>query len=307
MVWSTVQSSEIWALVRRQHGVVSRAQLVAAGVSARGIEHRLAKGRLYLLRRGVYAVGRREVNQYGRWMAAVLACGPGAVLSHSSAAALWRIAPERPGEIEISVTAPRCPRRRGIRIHRRADLNAEDVTHLHGIPVTSPTRTLIDLSRRLGPRHLEAAVNDADKHDRIDPEQLRAELDDHSGEPGVVNLRRLLDEATFTLTDSELERRFLRIVKRAGLPRPLTQQRVNGYRVDFYWPDLALVVETDGLRYHRTPTQQARDRLRDQAHTAAGMTALRFTRAQVRYDAAQVEFILTATVNRLAEAVSRAP
>ena len=119
--------------------------------------------------------------------------------------------------------------------------------------------------------------NNADKLDLVDPETLRAELEDHIGEPGVVALRRLLDEATFTLTDSELERYFLPIARKAGLPKPLTQQHVNGVRVDFFWPDLQLVVETDGLRYHRTPTQQSHDRKRDQRHQAAGMTPLRST------------------------------
>jgi very-short-patch-repair endonuclease len=106
-----------------------------------------------------------------------------------------------------------------------------------------------------------------------------------------------MDRRTFTLTDSELERRFLQLVRKAGLPQPLTQQRVNGYLVDFYWPELKLVVETDGLRYHRTATQQSRDRERDQAHVAAGLIALRFTHAQVRYDPARVVETLRAVAN----------
>lgn len=106
--------------------------------------------------------------------------------------------------------------------------------------------------------------------------------------PGVGPSREILDRFTFRLTDSELERRFLPLCVEAGLPLPLTRQRVNGFRVDFFWPDLGLVVETDGLRYHRTTAQQARDRLRDQAHTAAGLTPLRFTHAQVRFEAKRV-------------------
>lgn len=116
---------------------------------------------------------------------------------------------------------------------------------------------------------------------------------------GVPALRALLDRRTFTLTDSQLERRFLRLVRGAGLPRPLTGQRVNGFKVDFYWPDLGLVVETDGLRYHRTATQQARDRRRDQAHAAAGLTPLRFTHAQVTFEPDDVEGTLIAVANRL--------
>jgi len=116
-------------------------------------------------------------------------------------------------------------------------------------------------------------------------------------------LRELLDRRTFVLTDSELERRFLPIALAAGLPVPQTGRRVNGFKVDFYWPDLGLVVETDGLRYHRTPAQQARDRLRDQAHTAAGLTCLRFTHAQVRFDPDHVRATLTAVTRRLYDAL----
>lgn len=112
-------------------------------------------------------------------------------------------------------------------------------------------------------------------------------------------VRDTLDRRTFTLTDSELERLFLPIALRAGLPLPLTQQRVNGFRVDFHWPELGLVVETDGLRYHRTPAQQAKDRLRDQAHAAAGLTPLRFTRAQVRFEPDHVGRTLAAVAERL--------
>jgi hypothetical protein len=292
MVWSNAQSSEIWALVAAQHGVITRAQLLERGVSRRGIEHRLAIGKLRIVYPGVYVVGRPELSREGRWMAAVLACGDGALLSHGSAAALWGIGVERNGEIEVSVEMPRAPRVRGIRVHRRQALQADDRAVRDNIPVTCPTRTVIDLALRVSTPALERMVNDADKLDLIDPEQLRADLDARAGQPGVRPLRNLLDRTTFTLTDSELERRFIPIAKAAGLPPPLTQQRVNGFRVDFYWPDLGLVVETDGLRYHRTPTQQSRDSLRDHAHAVAGMKRLRFTHAQIRHQPAYVQRIL---------------
>jgi len=119
-------------------------------------------------------------------------------------------------------------------------------------------------------------------------------------------LRRLLDRRTFRLTDSELERFFLPLAKQAGLVLSLTRQHLNGFRVDFLWPDLRLVVETDGLRYHRTPAQQARDRVRDQAHLAAGFTPLRFTHEQVRYEPEHVRSTLRAVARRL-EAGSASP
>lgn len=270
------------------------------GLSARAIERRLANGRLHQLMRGIYAVGRPEITRHGRWMAAVLSCGPSAALSHRSASALWGIGTEPISHIEVSVRASSSLRRPGIRIHRRPTLGPEDFDTRDGIPVTAPVRTLTDLATQLGRRSLERAIGEADRLDLVDPETLRAALGAHRGQKGVARLRELLDRRTFRLTDSELERIFLPLAADAGLPMPLTRQRVNGFKVDFYWPDVALVVETDGLRYHRTPAQQAHDRLRDQAHTAAGMTPLRFTHAQVRFEAAHVRETLATVARRLA-------
>jgi hypothetical protein len=120
-----------------------------------------------------------------------------------------------------------------------------------------------------------------------------------TGQPGVAVLRTLLDRRTFVLTYSELERNFLPVVRRVGLPLPETGLMVNGFEVDLFWPDLGLVIETDGLRYHRTPAQQARDRLRDQAHTAAGLTPLRFTHAQIRFEREYVIETVELVVERL--------
>jgi very-short-patch-repair endonuclease len=245
-------------------------------------------------------------------MAAVLACGEGAALSHLDAGALYGIvevsAPPhattsssaaRGRVIEISLPYTRRRALPGIAIRRRSWITRADVTLRHGIPVTTPVPTLIDLATRLDRNKLETSINEADKRDLIDPESLRAALDSIPKRPGVGVLRGLLDRRTFTLTDSQLERYFLPIAREAGLGPPLTQQWVNGFRVDFYWPELGLVVETDGLRYHRTPAQQARDRIRDQSHTAAGVTPLRFTRAQVRFDREYVRTTLARTVARL--------
>jgi very-short-patch-repair endonuclease len=146
---------------------------------------------------------------------------------------------------------------------------------------------------------LEAAINEADKRDLVDPERLRAALNDLRRRPGIAMLRETLDRRTFTMTDTDLERRFLRIVRKARLQSPETQRFVNGFKVDFFWPELGLVVETDGLRYHRTPAQQAKDRIRDQAHVTAGLTPLRFTRAQVRFEPERVHATLEAVVRRL--------
>lgn len=287
-------SRRTWRLAHEQHGVITRSQLLALGLSPKAIKHRAARGRLHPLYRGVFAVGRRDLTQYGRWIAAVLSCGTDAVLSHSSAAALWGFGTEA-SRIELSVSGSRFPRRPGISVHRRTTL-PQDVTHRHGIPVTTPVATLIDLATRLSRQRLEAAISEADKLNLTDPERLRSALAALPSRRGVPALRELLDRQTFRLTDSELERRFLRIVREAGLPVPQTGRNVNGFKVDFYWPDLGLVVETDGLRYHRTPTQQAKDRLRDQAHVASGLTCLRFTHAQVRFDSEHVRETLAGVV-----------
>jgi len=235
-------------------------------------------------------------------MAAVLACRDEAALSHRSAAALWGIGTEMRGRIDVIVRRRGMVRRPGIKARNRPSLRAAELVERDGIPVTSVVQTLVDLATELPTGRLERAVNDADKRDLIDTEALRAALAKRSGEPGVKRLVALLDRRTFRLSDDELERFFRPLATSAGVPVELTKARVNGFEVDFYWPSLGLVVETDGLRYHRTPAEQARDRVRDQAHTAAGLTALRFTHDQVRYEPGYVKAILARTARRLAAA-----
>jgi very-short-patch-repair endonuclease len=154
---------------------------------------------------------------------------------------------------------------------------------------------------RLGRDPLEAAINEADKRGLVDPEGLRSALDQVGRRPGVGVLRKVLDYRTFTLTQSHLERILLPIARRAGLDKPETGMWLHGFQVDFFWRGLGLVVETDGLRYHRTAQQQARDRVRDQSLTAMGLTVLRFTRAQVRYEPGYVEGRLRQVAEQLRE------
>lgn len=231
-------------------------------------------------------------------MAAVLAGGEGAALGHRSAAALWEIGDEG-GWIDVSVRR-RCELRSpGIRFRGRPSLAATDLLSRDDIPVTSPAQTLVDLATELDPVALERAVNDADKRDLIDPEALREELTRFGGSPGVRPLRHLLDKLFFRLSDSDLEIYFRRIVRAARIPIPLTKQRVNRFEVDFFWPRLGLIVETDGLRYHRTPSAQLRDARRDRAHVMAGMTPLRFTHYEVRYEPSRVRAELVSTIAML--------
>jgi very-short-patch-repair endonuclease/predicted transcriptional regulator of viral defense system len=296
---SEARSRRTWELAGKQHGIVTRRQLLALGFSSRSIEHRRATGRLHLVTRGVYAVGWPALDRRRRWMAAVLACGEDAALSHRSAAALLGIGSELPDRIDVSVPR-RCElRRSGLLIRGRPSLAEGDIGFSDGIPVTSPVRTLVDLTTELDILAVERAVNDADKRGLVDPETLREELARFRGEPGVRPLRFLLDKLFFRLSDSDLEVYFRRIVKGARLPMPLSKQRVNRFEVDFFWPDFGLVVETDGLRYHRTPSTQTRDARRDRAHVMAGMTPLRFTHYEVRYEPTRVRTALTTTIDLL--------
>src|SRR5215207_1172248 len=172
-------SREVWRLVADQHGVITRGQLSALGYSRQAIHQRLQTGRLHPVHRGVYAVGRPRLTQHGRWMAAVLARGADAVLSHRSAAALWDIASGEGPAIEVVVPAGTKHKRPGILVHRRVWMEDADRTSHHGIAVTTPVFTLIDLASTIeSARALDTAVNEADKRGLVDPQTLRAALDD---------------------------------------------------------------------------------------------------------------------------------
>jgi very-short-patch-repair endonuclease len=294
MAWKkhAARDAAAWNLVRSQHGVVARGQLMAVGYTRREIEQRLHNGRLHHIFHGVYAVGRRDLTPHGRWMAAVLACGDDAVLSHRSAAQLWGIGYEQQRRIDVSIRRKSKITRKGIKVRARPSLGAKSVVARFGIPVTSPVQTLIDLATELRILQVERAVNEADKLDLVDPETLRTALDGHVGMPGAKALRTMLDRHTFRLSDSDLEILFRPLALAAGLPLPLTKHRVLGYETDFFFPDHGLVVETDGLRYHRTPAQQARMAKRDQVHTSSGFRVLRFTHWQIAYAPNEVTDVL---------------
>jgi predicted transcriptional regulator of viral defense system len=187
------RARKVWALAAAQHGVVALFQLRALGYSLEAVKHRIAIGRLHPIHRGVYAVGRPHLTRMGEWMAAVLACGEPAALSHDSAAARWGLCRERGREIHVSVPRSADPRHAGIEVHRRSPLPAEDLTRRGNIPVTTPVRTLIDLGTRFSADALEAAINEADKLDLIDPPRLRAALEERKGHRGVRPLREIQD------------------------------------------------------------------------------------------------------------------
>ena len=285
-------TGDAWAVATSQHDVIAHRQLRELGYTHDAIRHRLLTGRLFVLWRGVYAVGRPTVTPRGLWKAATLACGPGSALDGESGLALWDVRSSEGKEIEVAVPGDGGRRLAGIRVRRLRGL-ADQVTEIDGIPVLSLPPLFVQLAGRVKPGALEAAINEADKKDLIHIERLRHEIEAFTGRRGVAALRQALDRATFCFTDSELERAMRPIFKAAKLRGYATQQRVNGYRVDFYFPELNLVIETDGGRFHRTAFQQASDRRRDQAHTLANTAFLRFTHGQIRYERSYVRWALS--------------
>ena len=295
-----------WELARRQHWVITRGQLLELGFTRREIDQRIARARLHPVHAGVFAVGRPTLTREGYFLAAVLACGEGALLSHGSAAEHYGIRPLQAGSIHVTVPPGRHPRRPGIEVHRRAGLTA---LRRDGVPLTGVVDTLVDLATLLSLPELERAVNEAANRDLVHPERLRRALATMPRRAGVRTVAMLLDRDTYAVTDSILEQRFLRIARRAGLPKPQTQRRLGGGRVDFVWPELGLIVEADSLRYHRTALQQSADLRRDHEH-APRFRTLRFTHHQITYLPDHVERTLRAVVSAAAPAAaweSRAP
>ena len=266
---------EVAEIAGRQHGVISSAQLAEAGVSADMLKRALANGRLHRVHHGVFAVGHVPTTKHARWMAAVLACGPGAVLSHRSAAALWRIREAETARTEVTIAPGSGRRRPGIVIHR-SPLPPEHMTTRDGIPATTPDRTLIDLSRQIHPDELARALRETFHRRLITLPSLQRALDHRPSRPLTRQIQAFAD------TRSHLEDDFMRLLDRHGIPRPLTQQRVETYVVDFLWPEDRLVVETDGWESHGTRMAFERDRAQTNALQLAGYTVLRLTAADVR-------------------------
>ena len=245
------------------------------------------------------------MTRKGWWWAAVLGAGDDALLSHGSGGALYGVRDEPTGPIHVSVPPPSRRSRDGIAIHPRQLLEHEITTH-EGVPTVSIAVVLVDAAAELRRGPLESCINEADIKGLITVPKLRAEVDLMPQRPGRKDLRETIDRRTFRFTRSQLERAFIPLALRAGLSRPETRVEVAGYEVDFYWPDLGLVVETDGLTYHRTPAQQDADRRRDQAIFAAlNRPPLRFTHSQIKYEPGYVTAMLATVARRLAEEVGR--
>lgn len=270
----------------RQFGVVTIRQLEACGLDRGGIEHRLATRRLQRLWRGVYAFGHQELTRQGYLVAAVLACGPGAVLSHRTAAVKWELLAFAGSAIDVTVLARGTRAKRpGISLHCVRRLDPQDVTVLGRIPITTPAKTLIDLNAAVSARLLERAFEQAQIRRLLPAGALEAALQRANGRRTRI-LRALIarERRARTVTRSDLEECFLALVRRAGLPEPEVNVRLAGYEVDFLWRSRRRVIEVDGHAYHSTRQATTRDRRKDDDLEAAGYRVTRFTADQILHD-----------------------
>lgn len=248
-------SREIAHLVEKQQGHVKRTQLLALGLGEDAVDHRLRTGDLVWVHSGVYAVGYRRVEPVALAMAAVLAAGPGAVLSHDSALALFglRAWPRQP-----HVIAPRRVRRPGIVAHRSKTLTRAETTMWLGVPTTRAARAIADMGGRLTPTQRVRLTNRGRLERLISAAEAEALLG-HRRNP----------------TRSGLEDRFQAFVERHHLPQPLTNEYVGGFEVDAYWPDHRFIVELDDEATHGDAATFVSDRERDAVHAALGLRTMR--------------------------------
>jgi very-short-patch-repair endonuclease len=249
-------------------GMVDRAQLAALGLMRGAIDHRIRVGRLRRLHHGVYAVGHEAIQVRGRLVAALLSAGLGARLSHRTAAALWKLTRSMPPFVDVTIARGNRRSRSGVVLHRTTTL---DAAVLHGLPATTPIRTLLDLATRLPTAELERACSEALVQRLVTAEQLARQ---HGR--GAAVLARITSDGVAP-TRSELERRFLRAVSRAQLPRPEVNARLNGREVDFLWRRQRLTTELDGWRFHGHRLAFEHDRVRDAELQLRGYTVVRFT------------------------------
>ena len=259
-------------MASRQHGVVSLLQLLAAGLDHDAIAYRRRVGRLHLLHRGVYAVGHRPPSPLATAMAAVLACGPEAALSHRSAGALWRILPRWHAPTEVTTPTKRA--HPGIHVHRSRKIDA--TTH-YGIRVTTPARTLVDLADVLNPKQLTRALNEAQVQRLTTPAELATLFTRYPGR----RTSQLTPERG--ATRSTLEDDFIRFLKRHRLPLPELNQQIAGHEVDAVYREHHLVIELDSRQFHTTTQAFEQDRDRDADLLNAGFPTLRITDRRLKH------------------------
>jgi len=267
----------IAAVARTQHGYITRSQLLELGLGTGAIDYRIKIGRLIPVYAGVYAVGHLPLGPEARAHAAVLACGAGAVLSHGSAAGLWKYMKYwSPPPYEV--TAPTKRRRPGITVHRATTLTRRDITRQLGVPVTSPARTVLDMTPRLGGKQLRRFMRDARLTHTLNRSDLAELLDRHPRHPATKRLEPFLDpRKAGAPTRSEFEDAFIEFARRYGLPVPITNTHVHGYEVDALFATERVIVELDGAEFHLDRDAFESDRDRDAHLLAAGYVTIRIT------------------------------
>jgi len=248
-------------LATHQHGIVERRQLIALGLSPAAIDHRVRAGRLIVLHRGVYTVGHAALTDRGRMRAALMAAGPTAVLSHRTAAALWKVTPSMPPFVEVTVTHRRPRSRAGLQIH--ATRRPPEIRTLHSLPLTAPLRTLADLAPTQPQHAVERLCAEALVLKLVTQEQLAA--------------ARILDPDLVAPTRSRFERTFRAALRKAGLPMPVTGHPIPPFTADFAWPVERVAVETDGWTFHGNRFAFEDDRARDAFLIARGWIVVRVT------------------------------
>ena len=265
-------------LAGRQHGVISLEQLKLAGLGRHPVAHRVKTGWLRPLHRGVYLVGPLE-SAHSRLMAAALAAGPGALISHYPAAVLWGLRAPREGPVDVTIPDRRARNRPGIRVHT-ARLHPHDATRRLGIPVTSAARTLLDLAASEPTALLERAVNEAEVQRRVSLHSLIEQFSRYPRHRGTAALKDAM-RLEPKLTRSRAERLMLALIREAGLPIPDTNVIVAGHEIDMLWRDQRLMVEIDSWEFHSVRRSFEHDRERDQALVAAGWRVVRVTWRQI--------------------------
>jgi hypothetical protein len=276
------RQAAILELARRQAGNVTRGQLLGAGLTTGGIDRRLRNGSLLTRHHGVYALPPARQDPQALIHAAVLAGGPHAAASHTSAAWLWDFVPhlQLPPEITLS-KGDRRPRH--ILTHRCPSLQRRDITQQRAIPTTTPARTLLDLAPTLPPKQLTRTVNDALRNHRVRQGALHDILTRNTRHPATKLLTPFLDLPGGNPTNSGLEDDFLPFLAKYGLPTPLINHPLNGDVVDAYFPDHSLIVELDGWDFHKDRQAFETDRERDAHHLAHGTPTVRITKDRLEH------------------------
>ncbi len=267
------------ALAGEQGGVVAYRQLVALGYSSSAIARAVQAGRLHRVFRGVYAVGHVALTREGRWLSAVLACGPGAFVSRRSAGALLELRPNSRAVVDVTTTHRDRAGQPGIQLHGTTRLAAQEVMTVRGIPVTTVSRTLADLAAVLRTRDLERTFERAEALQVLD---VRSVLESVHNRPGAPSVRQILGAWEPVRERSEMEIALRRLVVHSGLPRPEVNAIVGEFEVDLLWRQARLVAEADSLQFHLTRAAMERDRRRDALLAGLGYRVLRFTDRQVR-------------------------